>query len=466
MALSLGTVILLAIVLIAFVYALTPAAVVSQFAPSGNLYIGADIVAACLSSPLPAACGPAVAGYGTSYWSGYFNSRAAFLFPISIGSPGANGPLCTEIAMLDTSWWPAMTFSVDLLWNRAKDGSPTSLSSVASPLGAYSAPITDASGKKTAYNTTLYSIPALQLYANDGSLQPFGTTQQPLLPPSLSNRAYQGPLAMTGELDGAAPMTVGGVYPRAIITYNAVANYALVLSYASRQMGLTAVGSYLDISAAFGNSQIAAPLYSSQSLAGPAFESTGALYPPPLYTVQNPPYATGPLSPPWGFFVYLTVSTAAGSAGGWFLVDTGAIGVTMIVTSAFAANLACYSPLQTTMATSATGASCYALQRVCVNVFGAASPICLPVMVGPNIVKAPGAAGSIGMALLQYLDVFTAHAGDVVASAVQVNSQYANSNWSAVECSQLAGSMTGATCAAPGSVCASTVPISTLGCAQ
>jgi hypothetical protein len=458
MAISLGAIILLAIVLIAFVCALKPAASVvplSKFAPSGNLYIGADIVAACLSSPLPAACGPAVAGYGTSYSTGYFNRNPAFLFPISIGGPSA----CTEIALLDTSRWPAIAFSVDLLWNHAKDGSPTSLSSVASRLGTYAAPITDASGKKTSYNTTLYSIPALQLYANDGTLRPFGTTQQPLLPPSLLNRAYQGPLAMTGELDDA--------HPRAIITYNAVANYALVLSYASRQMGLTAVGSYLDISAAFGNSQIEAPLYSAQSLAGPAFESTGALYPPPpQYTVQDPPYAGGPLSPPWGFFVYLTVSTGAGSAGGWFLVDTGAIGVTMIVTSAFAANLACYSPLQTLMATSATGASCYALQRICINVFGAASPICLPVMVGPDIVKAPGAAGSIGMALLQYLDVFTAHAGDVVASAVQVNSQYANSNWSAVECSQLAGSMTGASCSVPTRACASTVSIRALGCAH
>lgn len=426
-----SAIIILTVIVVAFVALATPSAPpVSRFAPGAAF--GAAIVTATLASPLPAACGPAVPGYGTSYWTSYFNGNPAFLTPISFGD--SSGQLCTEIAMLDTGWWPTAAFAVDLLWNRAKDGSPTSLADVATPLGTYAAPILDVSGKNSSYATTIYAIPALNLWALDGSLQTFGTARQQLLPLTSGAQSYTGPLAMTGELDGAQPMTVGGVYPRAMVTYSAVANYALVLAYSSSQLGLTPVASAADISAAYRMSGISAPLYTTPDS----------------------------LSPAWGFFVYLTVATVTGSAAGWFLVDTGAIGVTMIVSSAFASQLACYSPMQTTLATSAAGSSCYALQRACVSVFGAAAPMCFPVMVGPDIAKAPAAAGRIGMAFMQYVDVFTAHAGGTIASAVQIA---AGANWSALECSQLSSSMTGATCAAPGSACPATVPISSLGCA-
>lgn len=269
-----------------------------------------------------------------------FLSRPAFLLRLNAPAPEAS---CTEVALFDTGWWPtADPINIWLLWNADKGaipGNPTKL-------GTYKAKVQGVSGQWIRSNTTLWAIPNLGL-SSGVRMSPGGTQTVPL---DGGAKRTAGALVMSGELAGTGNTSVGGAFPRAVLTYDFAATYGCVLSYQTKKLGLYPVDG--GISAAFAAARRDFPHLPSVRLSA----STGTS---------------------WGLMLELDFLDASGKLfQGRFLVDTGAIGITLMVTQEFGKKLGCYAPPVGESTTGVGGRVCAPLRRACV--VGGADRVLLP----------------------------------------------------------------------------------------
>lgn len=347
-----------------------------------------------------------------------FEARAAFLVEIPLGGN------CAEVAIVDSGWWPTTDpFSIWLEWNADK-GAPSPPG--AARLGTYDAKVKGVGGKTVTSKTTLWTIPSFPLRTTRGTVRVAAPSQRITLSDG-SVVTATAPVAMSGQLAGKYDpnaLTLGGAFPRSLITFDFLAGFGVVFSYNSNLLGLYSLGG---------------GLAASHSEALKDFSHLG-------------PLATRPAAgTTWGFMVELTLKVEGKALKGMFLVDTGAVGITLMVTSAFGARLGCYSPVLYDRTAGVGGVTCAPMRRACV-VDASGAEVCIPVDVEGSVVGCPNCAGRIGTALLALMDVFVCRAGGQLGSAYTFVAPAAT--LAAYECAQIQGQCpppcTGtATCSGP-----------------
>jgi hypothetical protein len=286
----------------------------------------------------------------SDYYVAVFNNRATLVLGADLGEG------CTELMTLDSGWWPDPDNIVPILWNADK-GTPAFRN--LTDKGEHDVKVQAASGEWIIMKTHMYSMPEITIAGHTFSQK-------------------GGIAAMTGELAGVAQGSVGWAFPRTMLTFDFMNAFAWVLSFARARV-----------------------------VAYPARERA---YPHAKNDHPNlsPLIVTSSLPSSWGLFVCLEVGgLAKESHRAWFLVDTGALGITLMVTDEFAAALPCYDPPFGSVQTTVSGRHCSPVRRSCfITDPLTRAQLCLPVTVAPPVTGCPSCAGRVGMALLAMMDLF------------------------------------------------------------
>lgn len=312
---------------------------------------------------------------------------------------------CREVALVDSGWWPTPDYNVDIEWN--SDKGDISLPGV-KLIGNYTVTITDVAGNKKKTDTTLYEVPSLNVSGRD--LTPTGS--QTIKTSDGTTVKTSNFVAMTGQLTGR----VGEVFPRVLLTYNFLNRGYVLFSYNQNKIIVYPKNENIDV-----------------GIPGPLDK----------WPASNAK---------WGLLVKLKFAIENGKfTSGWFLIDTGAIDITLMVTKKFGSSLGCYNPAKYTQTVGVAGVVCADIKRACI-IDNAGNKACFPVTVEGSITGCSGCDGRIGTRLLKNLDVFSGRNSSNIISKYKLVGQYKS-----LECSELGEANT-----CTGSPCKSQLPITNI----